>query len=262
MNLAIKRTMDAAYLNRVANDPAVRPWLGGSGALDMQPILDNPKNVGLQAEGGGFVVINVGDGLYEWHSMFLPDHRGPNVLAAMEEGARYMFVETDCTEIITKCPVNNKGAQGAARAMGCAHVFTVEKGWNHQGDFIGMDCVSLTIERWAQRDKDAETWGVWFHDQLEKLTAEMGATIPVHYEEISHNKAAGAAVMMYRAGNGLKATRYYNRWAAHAGFPGVTLLGVNPVILDMHQVIVALRDNDLEILQVRKPEPVQLREVA
>lgn len=257
----LKRTMDAGFLNGIANHPDVRPFLGGSGKIDLQPLLNEAKNVGLQAEGGGFVVQNLGDGLYEWHSMFHPNHRGAEVIHAMRSGARYMFVETDCTEIITKCP--NKGAIGAARAMGCDTVFSVENGWFTDGKPSPMECATLRIENWAQRDEDCKVWGNWFHERLETLTTEAGAKIPVHYDEPSHIMAAGAATMMYRTGNAVKATKYYNRWVAHAGFPGVFLLNINPVVLDMHQVIITVRDGDFEVLKcVHENYPVGLREVA
>jgi hypothetical protein len=248
----LKRTMDAAFLNGVANHPEVRPHLGGSGELQLDGILSDPGNIGLQCDHGGFVIHRLEPGVYECHSMFLPEGRGGNAAGAMAETLHYLFTATDCCEALTKVPDGNAAALGAARALGFTKAFRLENGWpNPDGTFSGVDCWRLPIWKWIEKDGDAEKAGAWFHERLEELTREAGKTIPVHYEEPAHNRAAGAAVLMYRAGNPVKATNIYNSWARFAGFPQVKLLSINPVILDMDQVVIGVSGDNMEVLKCR-----------
>ncbi len=66
------RTLDAAFLNEVANDPEVRPFLGRSGALDLAPLISDPNNYCFVCDQGGFVGIKLQPGLYELHTIFRP----------------------------------------------------------------------------------------------------------------------------------------------------------------------------------------------
>lgn len=241
--------MNAAFLNGIANDPAVRPSLGGVGQLDMTAILREPHNYGLVTDQGGFVVIKTGPRVYECHSIFPEEARGIHTQEAMVAGLRYMFVNTDCLEVVTKVPDGNLAALGGCRAMGFIRSFVLDKGWPLPDGSMGPVFVySLPIAKWAQRDAVAQAKGVWFHDRLEQLT---GGNIPAHYDEPSHNQAVGASVMMFEAGNSIKATECYNRWAVLAGFSQVKMLSQNPTVLDMDNVIVGIANGDMEILSCR-----------
>lgn len=248
----LKRTMDAAFLNGVANHADVRPWLGGQGALDLTEAVADPANIALQGEFGGFVAIKLEQGVFECHSMFLPEGRGPLAKAAMAEGLRYLFVQSDCIQVVTKCPAGNGAALGAARGMGFSPMFTLEQGWSlADGERGPVDCMGLTFAKWLSRDETVQAKGEWFHQRLEDLTAAKGSTIPVHFEEPAHNRAVGASVLMFEAGNPVKATTSYNLWAKVAGFPTIRLASITPVIIDMDQVVVGISGGDMEVLQCR-----------
>lgn len=245
--MTLKRTMDAAFLNSVANHPDVRPALGGEGPLDLSGIMANPENVALQGEGGGFVGVKIEPGVYECHSMFLPEARGPVAFDAMKEGLRYLFVQTDCLQVVTKCPDNNKAASGAARAMGFSPMFRLEKAWAIEGgEKVGVEVKALTFAKWLSKDEAVEAKGKWFHERLEQVAA-----IPEHFEDEAHNRAVGASVLMFEAGNPIKAQASYNLWAKIAGFPVIKLISLNPVIVDMDQVVVGIARDDMEVLQCR-----------
>lgn len=249
----LKRTMDAAYLNAIANHADVRPWLGGDEpCLDLTACLSDPNNVGLVCEGGGFVGVKLEPGVYECHSLFLPEARGDIARSAMVEGLRYLFVQTDCIDVRTKVPHGNKAAQGAARFMGFSPQFTLERGWKlADGSLGGVDCLGLTFSKWLGRDPEVEAKGRWFHERLEQLTAEIGKTIPVHFEEPAHNRAVGASVLMFEAANPIKAQATYNQWARFSGFPPFRIISLNPVIVDMDQAVVGIDGQDMELLTCR-----------
>lgn len=243
------RTFDASFLNAVANHPEVRPWLGGAGEIDLRAVIDNPVNVAFQTDAGGFVVIKLDDcGLYECHSLFLPDAR-ETTAATMRESLRYMFCETDCAEIVTKIPEANRGALGLARAGGFRALFERDEAWDMpDGAHCRVAYASLPFARWVATDPDISGYGKWFHTRLEELTA---GKIPEHKDEDIHNRMVGAAVLMLRARNTLKAVGFYNRWAMFAGYPPVKLLSQQPPIIDMDQVIVALKGDDMEVVKCR-----------
>lgn len=248
----LKRTLDAAFLNQIANMPEVRPWLGGEGALDLTAPIANIANVTLVNEYGGFVGMKLESGLYECHSIFSPEGHGANAVEATREGLRYLFVATDCIEVVTKVPSNNPGALGLARAAGFSKQFEREKAWPlENGELVGVDYFSLAFAKWRSRDNLVLDKGVWFHTRLEELTTALAKPIPVHEDDSAHNRAVGASVLMLEAGNALKACGLYNRWAVFAGYPQIKLVSMNPIIIDMHEVVIAVQNGDMEVLQCR-----------
>ncbi len=116
----IELSRDAWFLNYVLNDPSVFPWvsLGTEGPLDITPVLDNPRNLFLKADHGGFLLIDKGEGVYEIHTQFLPAGRGRGARTAAREAMRYMFTQTDCKMLVTHCPVDNKASAWLALSAG------------------------------------------------------------------------------------------------------------------------------------------------
>jgi hypothetical protein len=244
--------MDAAFLNTVANHPDVRPFLGGAGELDLSGFTRPPENFAFEFEHGGIIFQKLEHGVYEGHSMFLPEGRGERVKEAMAESIRWMFARTDCLEIVTKCPDANKATIGAARNMGFTKGFRLDRGWPlPDGEYGGVECMRLTLAKWIERDEMVEPAGHWFHERLEELTTEAGKPIPKHYDEPAHNRAVGASVLMFQAGNALKGATSYNLWARIAGFPVIRVLSINPVVIDMDQAVVGIADGDMEVLLCR-----------
>lgn len=66
----IERCFDAARVNELLNDPAIRPTVGGDGTLDAEALLSDRRNVCLMDEGGGAMFAWRGPGVYEGHSFF------------------------------------------------------------------------------------------------------------------------------------------------------------------------------------------------
>lgn len=232
--MPIKRTFDAAALNDVANSADVRPWLLGEGVIDLTAAVGNPSNVTLQADGGGFVMLNAGDGDYEVHSIFA---RGAKTApAAMQAGFDYMFTSTDCVRLTTKVPDGNSHAFRLADAGGFKVLF--------RNAVSGVACMELTLDRWVAGCADLEAEGEWFHTRID----EAARNLPAHPADAQHDRAVGAAVRMIQRQNVMKGVGFYNRWAAMAGYPGVKLLSLHPPILDMIEAVVAVHGEDMEVL--------------
>lgn len=248
----IHRVFDAAFLNQVANHPEVRPWLGGEGEIDFQPALNDANNIGLVTDGGGWLIHKLGPGLYECHTQFLPDQRGRHVVAAMREGFRYMFTETDCMEVVSRIPDGNRGAEGLAQAAGFREIFRRERCWPKPGDEQGVSFRSLSFDEWRALDPELEQIGQALHEQFENAKLTWGVTSPGHPDDDAHNRAAGASVLMFQRNNPHKAVLTYNRWAAFAGYPPISMLSLNPLLIDLGGMLVTLSAaGGMEVLQCR-----------
>lgn len=238
----MRRTLDATFLNEVANHPEVFPWIGSAqDSVDLTPTISNPANIALEADGGGWVLIRLEPGVYELHTLFLPEGRGRAYFAQAREAIRYVFVNTDATEILTKCPDSNKAAGMAAGVIGFKERFRREGVW---ADGAGISFRSLTIEDWRERDAECLSAGRWFHAKLDSLIAH-----EPHPEDIAHNRAVGASVLMARVGAVSKAVAFYNRWARFAGYQEAVQLGLNMV--DFAEAVIEIKGQDMAVLLQR-----------
>ncbi len=250
--VTLRRTFDPAFLNQVVNHADVRPWLGGAGELDVSEVVSDPRNFALVNEYGGWIVAQVDAGLYDVHSQFLPEGRTPALIEDMRAAIFFMFTQTDCVELVTRCPDNNKAALGLARAAGFRETFRREEIWPVEGDKpCGVSFQSLTIDRWRGMDDRVLAAGSWFHHRLEEEKQKSGSALMVHADDETHDRAVGAAVSMIRAGNPLKAVFSYNRWAKFAGYAPIQMIGAHPPTFDVVDAIVALKGDDMEVLLCR-----------
>jgi hypothetical protein len=242
------RTMDAAFLNRVVNDETVRPFVGGEGDLDLTPALANPANVALVNEHGGFLFEFHDPGRYEGHTMFLPSGRGAAAFGAAADAFRYLFTRTEAVEIVTKVPGSNRGADLMARRLGFQSMFERQGAWP---DGSKIEYWGLSLDRWRALDKTLPGEGRAFHDLLEAAKSAAGSALDTHPDDDAHDRAAGLAVLMAKAGQVRKAAWAYNRWARFAGYQLIELLSEAPAVIDVKDAIVAVRDGELEVLKCR-----------
>lgn len=253
MRIELKRTLDASFLNRVANDPEVRPWLGcmelgcAEGLIDLSVAVADLANVALVCDAGGFLLTSAGDREYEVHSMFLPASRRGITVPAMRAGFEYMFTRTDCQRIVTKVPDDNAAAAGLARLGGFTEKFRREGVWNGGG----VSYQAITLDSWAMGCAALEAHGEWFHEQLEVAKRADGSELPTHPHDPAHERAVGAAVLMIGAGQTQKGVRLYNRWASLAGYQSISVLSVTPTILDVRDAIVEVHGDQMEVLLCR-----------
>jgi hypothetical protein len=108
----VKRTKNIDLVNSIVNHPEVFPWvsLPGQESVDSSVLINDDRNIVLEAEGGCFIFVHQEPGLYEVHSQFLPEYRGKNVFEASQEALKWMFLGTpECIEIQTRIPPSNPG---------------------------------------------------------------------------------------------------------------------------------------------------------
>lgn len=231
----IHRSTDAAFFNAVANHESVRPFLGGEpGPLDLAPVVENPAVIALRAKHGGWIYSPLISGAYELHTLCLPEGRGRQQIAGAKEGFRWMFVETDCLEILTKCPDDNGPARWASSYCGFRERFHRPEAW---GPGVGVSYRAFTVDDWMARDAECLVQGQAFHARLE--AAKAGSDSPAHPDDPAHDRAVGAALLMARAGHTHKGVGIYNRWAAFAGYAQIEAL--SPSVIDIRDALIELR---------------------
>lgn len=224
----LKRTFDATAINKASG-------------VDATALVRNVDNVVLANEFGGFVCEKYADGVYEVHTQFTPEHRGLKALRAAREAAQYMFLSTDCLEILTKCKDDNKPAAVLTRVMGFRKVF-------RSG---ACDYYALAFEDWRAQDALVLATGRRFHDELEAAGIHVN-----HPEDEAHDRAAGAAYEMCLRGNAVKGLGLYNRWARFAGYQPINLLSISPLVVDMGDAVLGIgkTNNSLEVLLCRSAQ--------
>lgn len=251
----IRRTLDGTFLTSVANDPEVRPYIGAPTAdgfeeLDLRPMIADPSNVTLVTEHGGWILQAVLPGVYELHTLFLPEGRGKPYFKAAKEALRYAFTSTDCLELLTRCPDDNAGARMAAALVGFRERFRRDHAWNvGTPSECGVSYQAFTIDDFIARDIRVREVGIEFHHALETAKAAAGSGLPVHPEDEAHDRVVGACYLMAQAGFVDKAVGIYGRWAAFAGYQPILKLAPN--VLDVRDAIVEIKDNRMEVLLVR-----------
>lgn len=125
MDRGLTFTRDATFLNEVANHPDVRPHLGGDNEtgstqsqIDLGPFLAREGNFALVNQWGGFIFEHEGEGVFNFHTEFLPDGRGRRAFAAAIEAEREMFETHGAHVLKTYVPRENLAALGLVRIVG------------------------------------------------------------------------------------------------------------------------------------------------
>lgn len=234
-------------LNRVANNPAVRPWLGGEGEIDLTDLLEDEHNRAFVGATGGFIAHRLMPGIYEVHSIF----EGAGAIQLARESLRYMFGATDCVRLVTKVPDGNLRAAGLCRMAGFQEEFRREAVWPSPDGMVGVSYQVLTFERWRASDPELPALGAEFHDWLEAEKLAAGSPLPTHPHDEAHDRAVGASFLMIKNGMAQKGVLTYNLWATFAGYASIELLADYPPVVDVRDAIVTLDGSTMRIVECR-----------
>jgi hypothetical protein len=224
--------------------------LGGeAGVLDLTPVTLNPANFVFETEHGGIVLTQIGSGVYDVHTLFLPEGRGAESAHASAAVCDYMFSHTDCVEARTMVPQENRGALVAAMRSGFQKRYAMNVPW-HDGK-TDADFLALTLERWALTSDSTAPLGAWFHEQLDAAKDHANSHLDSHEEDVVHNRIVGAVVSLCHGGQVEKAVRFYNIWASCSGYATITLVRQHPAIIDLLDAVVEVRAGSMEVLLCR-----------
>lgn len=211
----LKFSTSLENLERFANEPAIfdRVALKGQESLDFSGI--SGEAIGIECEVGGFLLHRNHPGTYEVHTLCPP---GVGVLEMARQAAEMAFCATDCIELITRVPVNNKSALALTNAFGWQFLFSIPngfKGWKWTCD---TNHYRVTLWDWIIASDKLKLIGEGFHLQLEAI-GELS-----HEEDEIHDRFVGYALLCAACGNKIKGVVEYNKWAVFAGY---SPLGLN-----------------------------------
>jgi hypothetical protein len=118
--MSLERTFDAGRFDAVMRHPSVLPHvsMGLENLPSSAPLIENPANVCLMNEHGGFLFRQFQPDEYDVHTVFLPEGRGQKALDAALEAKQTMFGQFHARRLITFVPYDNKPAHKLALAAG------------------------------------------------------------------------------------------------------------------------------------------------
>lgn len=240
---------DAAKINELINHPGVYEVIRGTvtEALDMSALVGKAPHVVMTCDHAGMIFICHQPGMYELHSVFLPQQDRVKSMAWARDVFDWMFTHTDACEIITKCPQTNPAAKMAAIKNGFLFEWLTRPLWPSDDFLVPFYVYSLRIERWAQRATHMQALGHSFHDALHSQYADKGMDIVTHAEDLLHDQYVGIAVAMMV--NPFKAADFYNRWAVMNGYAKMFIEELQPLIINITESRLRLGpDQTFEVL--------------
>lgn len=243
----ITRATDARFINDVVNHPSVRPFVHAPpGPLDLSALVANPNNFVLTGKHGGLVFVETVPGLMEIHSQVLPDGRGPWALQFAQQCVEWLFCRTRATEVFTRVPEGNVGAMALARACGAKPEQRVIQSLS--GEPIAVEIYGGRIQDWIRTANSLVQRGKDFHAKLEEKASAAGMKINHHPQDDWHDRHVGAAAGMILGGQPIKGVLYFNRWAAMAMAPPISIVSRDPLILDITDCRLEVQGEDFEVL--------------
>lgn len=229
----MRLSRDSAAYERIANDPAVMPFIVPHGVekVELQPFFDNPENIGFLYNDCGFLVHCLEPGVYEVHSLALPHVRGPYVFAAATASIRFMFLATGAMELLTRVPHGNIAATALTRKVGFGHEFSRQRAWPTADGAADVEFYAMRYPEWIKHQDWLKKFGQWFHEMLGDVE---------HGEDEAHDLYVGAALEMALGGQPDKACFLYNRWARFAGYETIEIIDREPLAINIKSHILTL----------------------
>lgn len=247
--IAVSRARDASHINRIANHPDVRPTVAdvSVGEIDVTAAIKQPTTIALQGEFGAQVFYFIMPGVYEVHSLCLPEGRGRWMREFVRIALRTMFIQYPAWELVTRVPRGHLPARALTIANGFKVEFTRDDKCVFRGEPVEIDIYRLGIHDWANNSDWALEMGRIFHDQLHAEARRIGITEPAHPDDPQHNRIAGAAVEMARLGQVVKSMLFYNRWSILARHAQIGIVTEFPPTFKMDIGNMVIKPDGIEV---------------
>jgi len=244
--MRVERQFSADRINTLVNDPRIRPWVAaGTEQLDLTAQLKRPGNILLMGAHGGVMFLRLMPGIYEAHTVVEPSARGRWTDELTEAVVEWMFLRTDCYEILTRVPQGHIGAKAAAERRGLKYEFTRPRECTFLGEVKDVHIHSMRIQDWIPQAKHLMEAGRDFHERMHEAAALLGVMDPAHDDDPNHNLYVGVSLSMIRYGQLGKGVLYYNRWALVSRHAPVFVLNTDPIEVQIdHGLAVRLGPDD------------------
>lgn len=231
MTITVDQNRDLEWFNTLLNHAEIYPTMKDDrspapGALSVAPLMSNYENLFLKVHAddkpvGGFILVYKGLGIYEVHTMLLPEGRGAPGIRAGRLGEEWMFRNTNALELTSYAW--DTSPQTVMFAKLCGFKQAGRRPWPATvgGKTVFADYLSITLREWVRNAwGDFSLCGAIFQ---EELCAEMKRPLPA--VDPYHNGIFGIALSMMMSGQPAKACLVHNEWAAANGFTPIEYLG-------------------------------------
>lgn len=94
--------------------------------------------------------LNIAEKTYEVHTVLSEACRGRHAWRAGRLGIQWMFTETDCAKLVSRCPEDNPQSLVFAMCQGF-HICERKRDWLKRGQLLYSNHVELTREQWQPR---------------------------------------------------------------------------------------------------------------
>jgi hypothetical protein len=240
--MRIATEADAGYMTSVMEQIIGETWPDGDHPPFDPLVFMTPPNFTLIVDGGWFGLIGHGLARLEVHTVFERRNMGRNAVRGAREAQRYLFIETNTYELITRVPGYNPVAKHLAEMMGFRTLFTRPNVWKKGGIPYAMDYLQLTVDDWILTGECRRS-GEAFHKLVH-------TTLPHHEHhepDPVHDCYVGAAIEMALAGNVDKSILFYNRYAAWAQYRTIVEQSRNPLRLVAGDLGITLVGRTIEV---------------
>lgn len=116
----LRQVYDPEEAGRILNHPEVigGASLGLTDYFDPSPLFENPLNICLMDDIGGFFCLYEGEGIFDCHSFFIPEGRGREAVRVARESIKYMFDVAGAQQLVGWSPVENRAVRAFSRMAG------------------------------------------------------------------------------------------------------------------------------------------------
>lgn len=138
------RSKNADFINRLVNDPTIRPTAGGDGVSYIDFSQNFDKMISLEGNGGAWLFFEEEKDVYECHYFFLPKFRGRYALEFGRKVLKYMFEIIGAIRLIGRAPVENKLCSIYNSALGgkkgeVVELYVAEIDWRYMAQIFTLD---------------------------------------------------------------------------------------------------------------------------
>jgi RimJ/RimL family protein N-acetyltransferase len=158
MNIAICETRDASLVWDISQDDSVRDRITDDKLATFSPevqahvlreLVHDPKNHTLAvcvngAAGGCFMFDQTDLGVFEVHTMLLPNARGLSAISAGRMAIKWMFARPEVEKLVSYCPALNPEILFFALRCGFKKAGVIVGGWVQNG--VATDLVKVELK--------------------------------------------------------------------------------------------------------------------